>query len=79
MKQKALFQRAAALKGHRTLSEFVITNAQEKAEKLTHDSDVLALSQQDRQTVVDALLHPLSPNKKLKQAAARYKKLRHTR
>ena len=73
--QKSLFQRAAALKGHRTLTEFVITSAQEKAEMLIRESEVLHLSQQDRQTVVEALLHPPAPNKKLKQAGARFKKL----
>ncbi len=72
--QKSLFQRAAALKGHRTLTEFVITTAQEKAEILIRESEVLHLSQQDRQTVVEALLHPPEPTKKLKQARARYKK-----
>ena len=77
--QKSLFQRAAALKGHRTLTEFVITSAQEKAEMLIRESDFLRLSQQDRQTVVEALLHPPAPNKKLKQAEARFKKLVDTR
>lgn len=77
--QKSLFQRAAALRGHRTLTEFVITSAQEKAEMLIRESEVLRLSQQDRQTVVEALLHPPAPNKKLKQAEARYKKLFNTR
>lgn len=77
--QKLLFQRAAALKGHRTLTEFVITSAQEKAEMLIRESDFLRLSQQDRQTVVGALLHPPAPNKKLKQAGARFKKLVDTR
>jgi len=73
--QKVLFQRAAALKGHRTLTEFVITSAQEKAEMLIRESEVLRLSQQDRQTIVEALLHPPAPNTKLKQAGARFKKL----
>jgi len=41
---------------------------------LIRDRGVLRLSQQDRQTVVKALLHPSVPNKKLKQAGARFKK-----
>jgi uncharacterized protein (DUF1778 family) len=77
--QKSLFQRAAALKGHRPLTEFVITSAQETAEIQIHESEVLRLSQQDRQTIVEALLHPPTPNKKLKSAGARFKKLVDTR
>ena len=73
--QKALFQRAASLAGHRNLSDFVIHCAQEKAEALIRESEVLRLSDKDRKIFVDALLHPPAPNQKLKQAGSRYKKL----
>ena len=76
--QKALFQRAAALGGYRTLTEFVINSAQEKAEAIVRDSEILRLSRKDREIFIDALLHPPAPNKKLRQAAARYKKQNHT-
>jgi len=72
--QKTLFQRAAALGGHRTLTEFVLNSAQEKAESLIKDSELLRLSEKDRKIFVDTLLSPPTPNQKLRQAAARYKK-----
>lgn len=72
--QKALFQRPATLGGHRTLTDFVINSAQEKAEAIIRDSEILRLSKKDRQVFVEALLHPPAPNKKLRQAARRYKK-----
>ena len=50
--QKALFQRAAVLGGHRTLTDFVINSAQEKAEAIVRDSEILRLSEKDRQVFV---------------------------
>ncbi len=77
--QKALFQRAAVLGGHRTLTDFVINSAQEKAEAIVRDSEILRLSEKDRQIFVESLLRPPTPNKKLRQATTRYKKQSHTR
>lgn len=77
--QKALFQRAAALGGHRTLTDFVINSAQEKAEAIVRDSEILRLSATDRQVFVEALLRSPAPNRKLRQAATRYKKQPRTR
>ena len=73
--QKAIFLRAAALGGHRTLTEFVIESAQEKANAIIRDHDILSLTAKDKRIFVDALLNPPTPNAKLKQAAKRYKKL----
>lgn len=72
--QKTLFMRAAALGGHRTVTEFVITSAQERADAIIRENEILRLSEKDRQLFVEALLHPPAPNEKLKQAAERYKK-----
>ncbi len=72
--QKALFSRAAALGGHRSLTEFVISSAQEKAQRLVEEQEFLHLSGQNRALFVEALLRPPAPAKKLKEAAARYKK-----
>ncbi len=73
--QKAIFQRAAALGGHRSLTEFVIESAQEKANALIQEHDILRLSAKDKKLFVEALLNPPAPNARLKQAAKRYKKL----
>lgn len=73
--QKAIFQRAAVLGGHRSLTEFVIQSAQEKADALIRDHDVLNLTTKDQRIFVDALLKPPAPNKKLKRAVQRYKNM----
>jgi uncharacterized protein (DUF1778 family) len=70
--QKALFQHAADLTG-RSLTQFVVSSAQEMAARTVREHEVLTLSGRDRQVFVDALLRPISPNKRLRQAAKRYK------
>src|SRR5712691_10074033 len=72
--QKALFQHAADLTG-RSLTEFVVSSAQEVAARTVRDHEVLTLSGLDRQVFIDALLKPFSPNKRLRQAARRYKRV----
>jgi uncharacterized protein (DUF1778 family) len=70
--QKALFQHAADLIG-RSLTEFVVSSAQEVAARTVREHEVLTLSSRDRQVFVDALLKPCPPNKRLSQAAKRYR------
>jgi len=71
--QKALFQRAADLTG-RSLTDFIVSSAQEIAARTVREHEVLALSGLDRQVFLDALLHPPRPSKRLRQAASRYKR-----
>ncbi|HLW78648.1 MAG TPA: DUF1778 domain-containing protein [Terriglobia bacterium] len=70
--QKALFQHAADLIG-RSLTEFVVSSAQEVAARTVREHDVLTLSGRDRQVFVEALLKPASPSRRLRLAARRYK------
>ena len=72
--QKALFQHAADLTG-RSLTEFVVSSAQEVAARAVREHEVLTLSGRDRQAFVDALLKPNLPNKRLRQAARRYRSI----
>ena len=72
--QKALFQHAADLTG-RSLTEFVVSSAQEVAARAVREHEVLTLSGRDRQAFVDALLKPNPPNKRLRQAARRYRSI----
>jgi uncharacterized protein (DUF1778 family) len=72
--QKALLQHAADLTG-RSLTEFVVSSAQEAAARTVRDHEVLTLSGRDRQVFVDALLKPFSPNRRLREAARRYKRI----
>ena len=73
-KQKALFQHAADLTG-RSLTDFVISSAHEVASRTVREHEVLTLRGRDRQVFIDALLKPMSPNKRLHQAVGRYKKI----
>jgi uncharacterized protein (DUF1778 family) len=73
-KQKALFQHAADLTG-RSLTDFVISSAHEVASRTVREHEVLTLRGHDRQVFMNALLKPISPNKRLRQAIARYKKI----
>ncbi len=72
--QKALFQHAADLTGH-SLTEFVVSSVQEVATRTVREHEVLTLSGHDRQVFLESLLRPVSPNKRLRQAAKRYKRI----
>ena len=72
--QKALLQHAADLTG-RSLTEFVVSSAQEVAARTVREHEVLTLSGRDRQVFLGALLKPNSPNKRLRQAAKRYRSI----
>jgi uncharacterized protein (DUF1778 family) len=54
--QKALFQRAADLTG-RSLTDFVVSSAQEIATRTVREREVLTLSGLDRKVFLDALLN----------------------
>ena len=55
--QKALFQRAATLRGQ-TLSEFVIGSTQEAADKVIQDHELIRLSRDEQIAFVKAVLAP---------------------
>jgi uncharacterized protein (DUF1778 family) len=69
--QKQLFTKAAALDGC-SLSEFVVSSAQEAARKTIKEHETLALSARDQEIFVAALLDDTPPGDRLRQAARRY-------
>ncbi len=71
--QKNLFQRAADLSG-RTLSEFVVASAQDAAERLIQDQDLIRLTPAEQTAFVKGLLEDTEPGPRLRQAATAYKK-----
>jgi uncharacterized protein (DUF1778 family) len=71
IEQKVMFQRAADLTG-RSLTDFVVSSAQEVAVRTVREHEVLTLSGRDRRIFMDALLKPPSAGKRLRQAASRY-------
>lgn len=71
--QKGLFVRAAELQG-RSLTDFLVTSAQEAALETVRTHNAVHLSERDREAFVSALLTPPTPSKTLQQAAKRYRK-----
>ena len=69
--QKSLLQHAAALSG-RTLSEFVVTSAQDAARQVIAEHESIRLSLEELLAFVQALLQPPEPKARLKRAAKAY-------
>ena len=69
--QKSLLQHAAGLSG-RTLSEFVVTSAQDAARQVIAEHESIRLSLEEQLAFVQALLQPPEPNARLKRAAKAY-------
>lgn len=70
--QKQYFEHAAEIGGFRTLTEFVFTSAQEKADEIIERHKMLLETERDREIFFSALLNPPEPNHKLKMAAQSY-------
>jgi uncharacterized protein (DUF1778 family) len=71
--QKEFFEEAVVIGGYRSLSDFVISSAMEKAKRIVEEKNTLLTSKKDREIFFHALLNPGKPNDKLKAAAKRYK------
>jgi uncharacterized protein (DUF1778 family) len=71
--QKQLFEYAASLGGFRTLTDFIINAVQEKANTIIREHNTILGSEKDREIFFDALMNPAGPNKKLRDAAERFK------
>lgn len=69
--QKTLFQRAAELQGQ-TLTDFVVSSAQEAAVRTIEQMQIIRLSAEGSREFAKALLNPRAPNEKLRSAARRY-------
>jgi len=72
--QKELFEKAARIKGFKSLSEFVIHTTQEAANKIIERHDAILASERDNSIFFEALANPPKPNKALTQAARSYLK-----
>ena len=64
--QKRLLLHAAALEG-RTLSDFLVTSAQEAAQRTIRDHEVITLGVRDSEAFVKALLNPTPINDRLRE------------
>jgi len=70
--QKRVLEKAAAL-NHQPLSQFVVSSAQQAAEQVIREHEVITLSVRDSQALMDALRNPGPPSPTLVEAAERYK------
>lgn len=72
--QKAKLARAAELRGQ-SLTEFLVTSAEEAATRAIRDHEVIDLSARDREAFAAALLAEApEPGERLRAAAKRYRK-----
>ena len=72
VEQKQFLERAANLQG-RSLTEFVVSSAQEAAQTAISEHELMSLTARDTKAFVNALLKPPASGKRLQRAAARYK------
>jgi uncharacterized protein (DUF1778 family) len=70
--QKELIERAAAYAG-RTVSDFVVAHVEVAAKKVIEEYERLHLDQAQSRVLIEALLAPKKPNKKLKRAMDDYR------
>lgn len=73
--QKEFFEYAASIGGFRTVTEFIISSAQNQAEKIIEDHNKVLSSKIDQKIFFDALINPKKPNKKLKSAMMNYNEI----
>lgn len=72
--QKQFFEKAAALAGYRTLTDFILKAVQEKAKAIIQEHEKILVSQKDCELFFDEITHPKKPNKSLRKAYDEYKK-----
>jgi uncharacterized protein (DUF1778 family) len=71
---QALLKRAAELEG-RSVTDFVVTAAQEAAERRIERAQVIRLSLEDQRAFVEAILNPPEPTPALQRAFRRHREL----
>jgi uncharacterized protein (DUF1778 family) len=71
--QKELIERAAAYTG-RSVSDFVVAHVEVAAKKVVDEYERIHLNQEQSKALVEALLSPKRPNKKLRSAMEIYRK-----
>jgi uncharacterized protein (DUF1778 family) len=73
--QKLFFERAARLGGFRSLTDFVVNAAHEKAKEIISERERIIASQKDSEIFFDAISNPQAPNEALTKAASAFKSL----
>ena len=68
-----LLTQASAIAGVSSINSFVLSASVEKARKILAQEQALKLNQQDAMLLINALEQPGKTNRRLQQAAKRYK------
>jgi uncharacterized protein (DUF1778 family) len=71
-KQKDYFEQAYEIGGFRSLTDFLISAASEKAETIMEKHNNWLSSENDKKIFFKALMSPPAPNDKLKQAMKKH-------
>jgi uncharacterized protein (DUF1778 family) len=71
---RAIIERAAAIYGA-TISQFIVQAAVDRANEVLQSMEMVKLSSQDAQVVIEALTKPPVPNKALQEAVSAHKQL----
>ena len=72
--QKELFELATKIGGYRTLTDFMLSTAEEKAKTIVQQHEAILASERDKKIFFDAIMNPPQPNQRLRDAAKRYQK-----
>jgi uncharacterized protein (DUF1778 family) len=70
----AIIKRAAEIQG-RSVSDFVVTAAQEAAHKTIEEIGIIRLSVEDQRAIVEAILNPPPLSPALEQAIVRHRSI----
>jgi len=70
--QKTRIEYAARLRGT-SISDFMVSSAEDAAARAIEQHEVWTLSGRDRETFVKELLRPPAPSRRMKAAARRYR------
>jgi uncharacterized protein (DUF1778 family) len=70
----AMLKRAAQIQGP-SLTDFVVTAAQEAARHTIEDAEIIRLSAEGQRRFAEALLNPPEPNEALKRAFEHHRRL----
>lgn len=73
--QKYLFEKAAALGGYRSLTNFIMVTVQNRANEIIRENELIIASSRDSETFFEALSNPTKPNSDLFLASQEYKNL----
>ncbi|MBZ9894842.1 DUF1778 domain-containing protein [Mesorhizobium sp. BR1-1-6] len=70
----SVVKRAAEIQG-RSVSDFVVSAAQEAAQRTIEEIAIIRLSIEDQLALVEAILNPPEPNEALRKAVDAYKRV----